>query len=127
MVCTTCTYGAGPFLYLRTLHKMNRQILKELEAADEFFPFNKWPPWAKHSFLKAHKNRNERMHMFVFLWKNGLRPQRAIYWTMRHGGYDRSAWRSIQDLAKKTESAEGRAYLNRIPVLDMHTGRVHRV
>lgn len=64
------------------------------------------------------------MYLFLFLWKNGLRSSRAVYWVMRHGGYDRAAWRSIQDIAKKTESPAGRTYLGKIKVLDMSSGRL---
>lgn len=64
------------------------------------------------------------MYLWVFFWKNGMPPQRAVYWTMRHRSYDREAWRSIQDLVKKTETKSGRDYLNKIPVMDLIEGRV---
>lgn len=102
---------------------MNALFLRELRDADEFYEFKTWPLWAKQAFLNNHKNRNARMYLWVFFWKNGLPPGRATYWTMRHRTYDRDAWRSIQDLAAKATTKEGQAYLQRIRVFDMEKGR----
>lgn len=64
------------------------------------------------------------MYLWVFFWKNGMRPERAVYWTMRHRTYDRDAWRSIQDLAAKASTAKGREYLEKIHVYLFESGRV---
>lgn len=53
-----------------------------------------------------------------------MRPERAVYWTMRHQTYDRDAWRSIQDLAAKARTPEGRKYLEKISVYDLEERRV---
>lgn len=64
------------------------------------------------------------MYMFLFLWNGGLPPDRAVYWTMWHGGYDRDAWRSIMDLVEKTKTPNGRRYLASIRVFSMMEGKV---
>jgi len=104
----------------------NQKILKELQETDEFYEFKDWPLWAKQSFLNKHKDRKQRFWLWLFLWKNGMRPERAVYWVMRHGGYDRNAWSSLQDLVKQTYTKEGRSYLTKqgFAVYDMETGLV---
>jgi len=99
--------------------------LNAIEQSDEFFPFNKWPQWAKSLFLIKHKDRNQRFRLWIFFWKNGMEANRARYWVMFGGGYDRSAWSSMQDLVNKTQTPQGRAYLGKFPVYDILADKVH--
>lgn len=102
-------------------------MLQELRNADEFFPIGIWPQWAARSFLNKHKDRKARAYLFNFFWSNGMRPHRAVYWVMYHMTYDRSAWSSMQDLVKKTQTREGTAYLARMwPTIDLNENRVIR-
>lgn len=102
---------------------MNRYILRSLEMDEDFWPFKDWPLWAKQSFLKPHKNRNERYYLWIFLWKNGMEPHRASYWVMKHGGYDREGWQSIRDLENKAKTPHGRRYLGLPRIWDMELRR----
>lgn len=42
---------------------------------------------------------------------------------MKHGGYDHDAWRSIQDLERKSQTIQGREYLRRPRIYDMELRR----
>lgn len=58
-------------------------------------PFSKWPMWLLDSFVKEHKNFDERFALFKFLWANGMDPReipRAIMVNERGlSGYDSNA------------------------------------
>lgn len=99
------------------------KIMEVIESDSPVENFASWPLWAKKSFVKTHKTRNERFYLWVFLWRNGVTPQKATYWTMMHGGYDKDAWRSITDLERKARTPEGRAYLAKPRVMILATGR----
>jgi len=102
-----------------------RNIALEFYHADEFWEFKKWPDWARKAFFNPKKNGDERFKLFLFFWKSGMEPERAYYWVMWHRTYDTNAYMRLRDALNKTRTAKGRAYLNRIPVLDMATGVVH--
>lgn len=90
-----------------------------LIRADEFYPIGMWPVWLQQIFLKRHKNRQERFKLWLFFWRNGMHRRRATYWVMSHGSYDRTAWASIQDLSRMSETREGQEYLNQFPILEI--------
>lgn len=103
---------------------MSRDIVSEIEEADVFFPMRQWPPWARQAFVKEHKNRDERFKLATFFWKNGMMAHQALAWVMWHGGYDRDAWRSMNDWKEMTNTSAGREYLRNVPVMDITLGRV---
>jgi len=111
--------------------RINRGLYAKIIAADIIDDPKTWPlVWIRLLFT-AHKDRRERYRLFVFLWKNGVPPLIARQWVMYHGivnhakfGYDRSAWSSLEDAVKDTQTAEGRAKLSLNRVIDLQTGKV---
>nr|WAE42826.1 MAG: hypothetical protein [Cressdnaviricota sp.] len=119
----------------QTLEFWNGQF--KLEVEDSFYPFHKWPKWAQKSFEKPHKDRRERMYLFVFFWKNGMEPTMAKNMVLAHGnipslairrrmqwGYDISAETSLDDLVDKTKTEAGKDYLLKIKVLNLDSNTV---
>lgn len=101
-----------------------QQILRGYEEINAWFPLKRWPEWARRYFHNRHKDRKQRMQLWLVLWKSGMTPERAVYFVMFSGTYDRSAWLSMNDLVKKTKTPEGRTYLARFPVIDLTAGFV---
>jgi len=96
----------------------------KLLAGDEFPVLNTWPDLWKAIMFEPHKDRRQRYRLFVFLYSNGMMAHHAVYWTMWHGGYDRSAWGSIVDAANDTLTVDGRRRLAQCPVFNFELGRV---
>lgn len=105
---------------------MSQFIGVQFLKADEFRHYKDWPVWARLAFFNSHKKRRDRFNLWLFFWANGMRPERAVFWTMYHMTYDTKAWLSMEDLVKHTESKKGLAYLNKFPVFDIEQGYVIR-
>lgn len=121
------SYG-GPKNYERAI-RLNRSLHGKIKFDDLITDVVNWPAWAKQSLFKVHKNRSERMNLWVFLWKNGVPPEKAVEYVLFHGKvglttYDASAISSMGDLVKKTLTRDGVSYLNKIKVWDMTAGAV---
>jgi len=82
-------------------------IAEDFAAADEFHPLHKWPafPWRKF-FFKPHKTNNERFRLWMFMFINGLPPDRCTYWVLYHGGYDKNAVSDMNNLAYRAKIKE---------------------
>lgn len=91
-----------------------RYLGREFLLSDEFYHYQEWPVYYRALFFKHHKNRRERFQLWLFFWANGMRPDRAVYWVMWHGGYDRSAHSSMQDLVRM--ALNNPSYFRRFPV-----------
>lgn len=101
-----------------------RNIVRELLGADEFPHFKEWPLNKKQLFLKQHKKRNDRLELFLFLWGNGMRPERAMYWVLWHNTYDRSAIEDVQGMVRKAYSRD--PVFTSYPHWDLHLKRIVR-
>lgn len=95
----------------------------ELEG-DSFPPWREWPQLWVDMLLKQHKDRRERYRLFLFLWANGMEPQKAVFWVMWHFTYDKSAWLSITDAANLTITVSGRSELSKGKVFIISEGKV---
>lgn len=100
------------------------RLRRAINLSDVFYDYETWPAWAKMSFDKKHKNRNERFKLFVFFWRNGMEPGTARRWVMIHDTYDKAAWESMEDLVQKTRTKHGTEYLERIPIYIFNSNRV---
>jgi len=82
-------------------------IAEDFKRADEFWPLERWPafPWRKF-FFKPHKKNNERFRLFMFLWLNGMPPDRCVYWILYHNTYDAAARSDMNNLAFRAKIKE---------------------
>jgi len=96
---------------------MPRNFAGDIDRADEFPKFYRWPQWARVSAYNPHKKRAERYRLFIFFWKNGMPPERAMHWVLYHNTYDRSAIRSMLQLVATSQNQYGAARLALTPVL----------
>lgn len=73
-------------------------------TSDSFFPIADWPRWAQQTFMKDHKNYQERFALFLFFYGNGLEGKKCIQWILYLGKYDVSAIRHLHNLLKDAEN-----------------------
>lgn len=115
------TVGSHPHSFAARLSWWFNHLME-----DEFAPISQWDPaglW-RSIFLKPHKDRRDRYRLFAFFYLNGMRPRLALFWTLIHNTYDRSAYMSLLDAFKYTLSDHGREYLARNRVFIIEERRV---
>lgn len=99
---------------------------------DLFFPYRKWPSWAREYILLEHKPNRVRFNLFFFLVGNGLHPETAASWIIKKdfiagvpvdGEYNRNALTQLFiQLPKQVK--DGTLFRGKKKMFDMAMGRV---
>lgn len=103
----------------------------------DHFSWSAAPKFWRNLFFKYHKSYDERRRVWLLLWRNGLSPEEAAFWTLWHGirginrvppryahdlGYDRAAHYAMRDLVRR--AGRDASYFDKYRVWSFLSGRV---
>lgn len=109
--------------------RLNKALWLKILSDDLITNPTTWPLVWIDLLFTTHKDGRQRYRLFVFFWKNGVPPEKAVEYVLYHGmnrnfQYDDNARRRLADAVKQTQSAAGRELLDRNNVFIIEEGRV---